>query len=122
VNPAWVAALVALITLVLAVLGWILRVTWRAFKRVDQFLEDWNGRAGDSRGHVPMPGVMERLVRVEQSHARLETGLADIQGQVHLNGGGSLRDEVTRNTAAVGRLSGKVDRLHDSVEELRKAR
>ena len=111
-NPAWVAALVALVTLVLAVLGWVFRVIWRAFKRTDQFLEDWNGAAGD-RAHEARPGVMERLVQLEHS-------MTDIQGQVHLNSGHSMRDEVQRIEAAVEVLDGKVERIATTQSDIQR--
>jgi hypothetical protein len=111
VNPAWVAALAALAGIVLTVLGWLLRRLWRAFRRTDQFLEDWNGTPADP-GHERRPGVMERL-------AQLEHGMADIQGQVHLNSGSSLRDEVQRTEAAVEVLNGKVSKLQAAVDELK---
>ncbi len=112
VNPAWVGALAALITLCLAVFGWLGRRLWRGFRMVYLFLQDWNGVPADSRGHEARPGIMARLTLLEHN-------LTDVQGQVHLNGGGSLRDEVSRNTAAVGALCGKVDRLHAAVENLK---
>lgn len=112
-NPVWVGSLVALATLVLAVGGWLLRRGWNGFRLIYDFLQDWNGEPGDNRGHDPRPGVMERLGKLEHS-------LTDIQVQVHLNGGRSMRDEVMRNTTAIGALSGKVDVIAASVEELKK--
>lgn len=112
-NPVWVGSLVALATLVLAVLGWLLRRVWSGFRLVYAFLQDWNGQPGDTRGHEARPGVMERLVKLEHS-------LTDIQSQVHLNGGKSMRDEVMRNTTAIGALTGKVDVLNASVEDLKR--
>lgn len=111
-NPAWVAALAALVTLVLTVVAWTARTFWRAVKKADRFLEDWNGVPGDN-AHELRPGVMQRLVQLE--HA-----MTDVLGQVHLNSGHSLRDEIQRTEAAVDTLTGKVDNLQDSVDELKK--
>jgi hypothetical protein len=111
VNPAWVAAAAALSTLVLAIAGWFLRGAWRGFRKAEQFLEDWNGIPADP-GHERRPGVMERL-------AQLEHGMTDIRGEVHLNSGHSLRDEVQRTEAAVGELTVKLDKVEMTVNELK---
>lgn len=111
-NPVWIGSLVALLTLVLAILGWLGRRAWNGFRLVYLFLQDWNGTAGDNRGHEARPGIMERLVRLEHS-------LADVQGQVHLNGGGSLRDEVQENTRVIAALSDQVGDVKRTVDELK---
>ena len=110
-NPAWVSALCAL-TLILAGVGaWLLRALWRLFQKTEAFLEDWNGIPADP-GHERHPGVMERL-------AQLEHGMTDIRGEVHLNSGHSLRDEVQRTEAAVGELTSKLDKVEVAVNELK---
>jgi hypothetical protein len=111
VNPAWVAALVAFAGLILGVLGWLLRGVWRLFRRGDQFLEDWNGIAADP-GHERRPGVMERLVRLEHN-------MADIQEQVHLNSGHSMRDEVQQIKATVETLVRSLADVKRTVDELK---
>jgi hypothetical protein len=93
VNPAWVSALVALAAIVLGALGWLLRQIWRAFRTIEEFREDWKGVPAD-RNHAARPGVLQRM-------GTLEATVADIQGQVHLNSGHSMRDEVQRIEAAV---------------------
>jgi hypothetical protein len=103
VDPAWVAALAALSGVVLGLVGYAVRGTWRAFRRGDQFLEDWNGIRADG-GHEGRAGVMERL-------SRLEHNMADVQSQVHLNSGHSMRDEVQRIEAAVDLLDVKVEKM-----------
>lgn len=113
-NPAWVAALAALAGVLLGVLTWWARVLWHGFRRADQFLEDWNGVSAD-KGHQARPGVMERL-------ARLENRVNDVQSQVHLNSGHSLRDVVTRTEDAVGQLQGQVRELKEAVDAMRPAR
>lgn len=118
-NPAWVAALVALVGILGGFFLWASRSTWRAFTKVNQFLEDWNGAPGDSRGHSTRPGVMERI-------SRQEALMTDVQLQVHPNGGGSLKDAVNRtevaagdNGRAISELSGQVNDLHVAVEVLK---
>jgi hypothetical protein len=111
VNPLWVAAVGSFAGVLAGIVVWIGRRFWRAFKRYDQFMEDWNGVDGDP-GHPGRPGVMQRLVQLEHS-------MMDVQSQVHLNSGHSLRDEVQRTEAAVTGLTGKVDTLQSSVDELK---
>lgn len=109
-NPAWIAAIGSLAGIVLGMLVWIGRSGWRMFRRTDQFLEDWNGVAADS-GHALRPGVLQRL-------SQLEVSMTDVQAQVHLNGGGSLRDEVQRTEATVGQLQDQMGALKGQVSDL----
>jgi hypothetical protein len=111
VNPEWLTALVALITIVAAIVAWVARKVWYIFRRADRFLEDWNGTAPD-KGHEWRPGVMARLLVLEHS-------MTDIQGQVHMNSGHSMRDEVQRIEAAVEALDGKVAGVQTTVDELK---
>jgi hypothetical protein len=53
----------------------------RIIKRVDQFIDDWNGTE-ERPGHPPKPGVMARLEWIEH--------------ELKPNSGGSLRDAVDR--------------------------
>lgn len=109
-NPAWVAAAGSFAGIVLGIVLWIARRLFRVFKKTDQFLTDWNGVAGDP-GHPGRPGVMERLTR-------LETAMADIHGQVHLNSGHSLKDVVTRTESAVGQNTAQLAELKQTVDTL----
>jgi hypothetical protein len=100
VNPAWVAALVALASAIITLLYWIVRRLWRMFQRTDDFLEDWNGRPA-TRGHPARPGVMERLVMLEENHAAIskrldaqDQSLNVIKDEVTFNHGHSLKDTV----------------------------
>jgi hypothetical protein len=110
VNPAWIGAIGSLAGIVLGLLVWIGRSGWRMFRKTDQFLEDWNGIAADA-GHPIRPGVMQRL-------AQLETSMTDVQNQVHMNGGGSLRDEIKRTEASVTLIQGQVVGLQGQVATL----
>lgn len=109
-NPAWIAAIGSLAGIVLGMMVWLGRSGWRLFRRTDQFLEDWNGVAGDS-AHPLRPGVLQRL-------AQLEISMIDVQAQVHMNGGGSLRDEIKRTEATVGQIQGQVSNLAGQVSDL----
>lgn len=73
----------ALVVLVKAV-AWV----FRTIRRINDFLEDWNGEA-ERPGWPKRLGVMERLVDLEQ-HART------IVHEVQPNSGLSLRDSVSR--------------------------
>jgi hypothetical protein len=110
VNPEWLTALAALITIVAGILAWGAQKVWYVFRRTDQFLEDWNGVSAD-KGHEGYPGVMTRLLALEHS-------MTDIQGQVHLNSGHSMRDEVQRTEAAVEELTIKLGKVELTVNEL----
>ena len=66
----------------------------------------------EDRGHERRPGVMERL-------ALLEHGLADVQSQVHLNSGHTLRDVVTRTEAAVTVNTEQLAAVKKIVDELK---
>lgn len=110
-NPAWLAALVALVGIVGGFVLWASRNTWRAFTKVNQFLEDWNGAPGDSRGHSSRPGVMERIAKQEEL-------MTDVQAQVHTNGGESLKDAVNRTEAAADENGRKISELSDQMTNL----
>lgn len=64
------------------------RWMFRTVRRMSDFLDDWNGEPARS-GHDRVPGVMERLEKIEK---RLST----VESQVTPNGGSSLRDDVTK--------------------------
>lgn len=64
--------------------GWV----FRTVRRINEFLEDWNGEA-ERPGWPKRLGVMERLVDLEQ-HAK------EIVHEVKPNSGLSLRDSVDR--------------------------
>jgi hypothetical protein len=51
----------------------------RTLRRVNEFLEDWNGEPPRA-GVAERPGVMERLARIE--------------AELRPNGGSSMRDEI----------------------------
>lgn len=110
-DPAWIAASCALIGLLIGGAAWGLRHGFAFISTVSSFLTDWNGHPGDA-GHQPRPGVLERIVRVENS-------LIDVQAQVHMNGGGSLRDEIKRTEANVAAITDQVTAVQATVDELK---
>ncbi|HEY1700846.1 MAG TPA: hypothetical protein VGG75_14135 [Trebonia sp.] len=117
-NPAWVAAIVALAGIVATAVGWLLRKSYHAFRTIEAFREDWNGVPADVN-HVARPGVLQRVNMMEQTVDGLAVQLSDVQGQVHLNSGHSMRDEVQRIEAAVEMLTGKMDDVQNTVDVLK---
>jgi hypothetical protein len=93
---------------------WLLRRSWNLFTRISDFLEDWNGRKGDS-GHKRIPGAMERLANLEDGVIEAKASaveakasaieatrridyqdhvLEQIHSEVSLNSGHSVKDTV----------------------------
>lgn len=79
----------------IAVIGGAGTMLWRAItaglrtgRKWDMFLEDWHGTP-ERPGRPAVPGVMERLVQLEQ-------GLQEVRHEMFPNSGGSLRDVVDR--------------------------
>lgn len=84
-------------TAVLALLGLLLRGITRIARRLDEWAEDWQGTP--RRPGVPArPGVMERLALIERQ-------LADIETELHPNGGTSLRDALDRVDQRTARIA-----------------
>lgn len=65
-----------------------------ALRRVNNFLDDWNGEPARP-GVTATPGVMDRL-------ARLESKVVEVRDEVKPNGGASMRDAVNRIAEATG--------------------
>lgn len=74
--------------------GWRLaRGLVRFGRRVDQFIDDWQGE--EARPGVPgRPGVMERMGGLEDRMGVLEDGFARVSHELYPNSGESLRDAV----------------------------
>ncbi|CAM5609277.1 hypothetical protein GCM10010329_17460 [Streptomyces spiroverticillatus] len=90
----WCAALVA-VTGAVTVVWRATRAARRLARRVDEFVDDWQGT--EARPGVPgRPGVMARLVDIEQQIAGTAEQLAAVEHELHPNSGSSLRDAVDR--------------------------
>jgi hypothetical protein len=100
-DPGWVTAAVALATVLAAVVAWFGRWLWRIAARTSRFMDDYYGEPA-MPGRPERPGVMARLENLEH----LVSGVAH---EVHLNSGGSMRDEVQR----IGRDVTELQRAFD---------
>src|SRR5688572_19401922 len=90
-NWPWVLQVCGVIVLLAAALAAITKgVRWvlATFRKVNEFLEDWRGEAA-RHGRAAVPGVMERLVILEEM-AR------EVRHEVKPNSGTSLKDQITR--------------------------
>lgn len=92
-------------------LTWFGRIFWRLAVRTTRFVDDWEGEEAH-HGHPAQPGVMARL-------ETLESGITGILGQVTLNSGHSLRDEVQSIDRRVRQLQQDVTTLAQTVDKLR---
>lgn len=84
-----VAAFCIAVTAICTFLWKILQPVIEQSKRWDQFWEDWAGTE-ESPGRDAVPGVMERLQRID--------------GELQRNGGGSLKDMVVQNSERLVRI------------------
>ena len=107
-DPAWVGALVALIVAVGALAAWALRWAWRILRRVVHFLDDYSGQPARD-GRPAVPGFMARLASVEDS-------LKHVVAETTPNGGGSMRDMVSKTNSSVARIETEQERLRALVE------
>lgn len=111
-TPAWmssvsVGTIVVTLFVLLTVGGllWaLLRPIVRSARRMDKSLQrlmlDWFGQEGRA-GFPPVPGVPQRLYDVEQTLATLRPIVERIEKEMQANGGGSLRDQITKLTVVV---------------------
>lgn len=90
-NWPWILQAAGVIVLLAAALTAITKgVRWliATLRKVNEFLEDWRGEAA-RHGRAAVPGVMERLVILEE-HAKT------VAHEVRPNSGTSLKDQITR--------------------------
>lgn len=113
-NPAWVTAIVTLVTITCTIITILLRFGLRLYGKTMDFLADWKGHDA-SPGHKRVPGAIERLASLEdavveakasvvENTSRLDAQdamLRDIKHEVTMNSGGSLKDTVIRILAEI---------------------
>lgn len=109
-DPAWIVAATATATVLVGFFGWILRKIFRGLRLLVRFTDDYFGEPA-SPGRAARPGVMSRLDKLEKVQN-------DISMQVHLNGGGSMKDSVVRTEKTVDDLKAHVVRLAEKVDKL----
>lgn len=80
----------------MAAMGVLARFVWRAWRKVDAFLEDWNGEKARP-GRDARPSMPERMSLVEGR-------LSNVEHQVTPNGGNTSRlgDRVVRIERELG--------------------
>ena len=100
-SVAQIAGLVAAAAAGLAGAIYIGRVVIQFSRRIGHFLDDWFGEPA-REGQPERPGVMSRLARQDLRQARAEQRLARIEAELKPNGGGSIKDQVTRIEQATG--------------------
>lgn len=91
-SAAALAALAGLIVLAGKGVRGMIRMMRRMGRVVDEVLGD-----GDKQ-----PGWGKRLAAIEQDVTGLKSKVAAVLGEVRPNGGGSMRDEITRIAEATG--------------------
>ena len=109
-DPAWVTALIALVSAVLGLVVWSVRWLWRVLSRTTRFLDDYFGEPAHD-GLPARPGVMARL------HA-VEAQLGGIAAELHPNSGHSLRDEVQQMATDMTTVKAGLGRLDDRVRQM----
>lgn len=95
-----IAAWCVAVTTICTFIWWLLRPLIRQAHRWDAFWDDWNGTPGGP-GRDPVPGVMERLQRID--------------GELKRNGGHSLKDHVDQIGRKVDDLAALKAREHAQI-------
>lgn len=75
-------------------------------KKVNEFLEDWRGEEARP-GYPGRPGVLERLVKLEE-HAATTTH------EVQPNSGSSMKDQLNRLDKAIPAVMSRLDALESA--------
>ena len=102
-NPAWVASLTALVAAIFGLAGWVVRFTWRLFRRTNHFLDDYFGEP--PRDGLPArPGIMARLKSVEDAVGQVASELAKVSKETMPNKGTSLHDVLARTERSVDEI------------------
>lgn len=88
-------------------LGKVLR---RFVRRVGNFLDDWGGT--EARSGVPArPGVMERMDCQDRQLADISRRVAGVEGELHANGGTTVKDAVHSIDAVTRGLAERMERM-----------
>lgn len=89
-------ALCGAILAVAALIKFVGRPLWKGWRRIDAFLEDWNGTPARP-GRSAVPSMPERVSGVEDRLTKVET-------QITPNGGNTARlgDRIVRVERALG--------------------
>lgn len=88
---AFIAGATAILTFLSV---WVIKPLRRAQQSFDGFMAEWSGLP-DRPGHDPVPGIPERIQRIEQELRR--------------NGGQSLKDRVFAIDRKVDSLAARID-------------
>lgn len=95
----------------------------RTAKGFEQFLEDWHG-VPERPGFDAIPGVPERLRKLERDAQALGDLVRKIDHELHPNSGGSMRDQVDKvrtDVDAFRQRLGAIDRVTADVASLTRA-
>jgi len=110
VNPAWITALLALVTAVATVLTIMVRIVWKLGVRVVHFLDDYAGTP-ERLGEPARPGFMVRL-------GKLEGMVTMLLAETRPNGGTSLRDVVHKTADDVAEVRHQVENINGQITDL----
>ena len=89
-DLTWLAGLISVISVIVGAVWALLRPLKRQADRIEMFWSDWNGTP-QRPGHSAVPGVMDRLARID--------------GELQRNGGNSMKDQVYATSRKVDVLS-----------------
>jgi hypothetical protein len=79
----WVLAIGGL-CVALAAIAVALRAVYRAWKKVDAFLEDWNGEPARP-GRAEVPAMPARVAKLETTVAAVDKRLATVEAALNQN-------------------------------------
>jgi uncharacterized small protein (DUF1192 family) len=109
-TPAWLTALVTLVTLAGGFAVWTARHLWKMFRRGTRFLDDFFGEPA-REGLPAKPGVMARLGSVEELAGR-------VAAEMTFNHGASLRDIVHQTASDVRDLKDNQQAVSAQIQHL----
>lgn len=109
-SPAWVTALLALISAVVAAGAWALRTSWRYGTKIVRFLDDFLGVPE----HDGIPGRLGIPARL----AKVETLIEQVAAETKPNGGTSIKDVLHKTAADVSDMKQSLSRMDGQVSHL----